>query len=103
MIFFCCKATIGALIVGTTLGWTSPTTDALEKGEYGFIISKDEMAWISSFMPLGAIVGSLFVGSLVDRLGRKNLIMLLNIPSTIGWLLMAFSPSVSTSQDELTA
>ncbi|XP_065222917.1 facilitated trehalose transporter Tret1-like isoform X2 [Planococcus citri] len=87
-------ATFGALIIGTTLGWTSPTTDALEGGQYGFSVSKDEMAWIGSFMPLGAIVGSLIVGSLVDLLGRKNLIIVLNIPITIGWIVMAFAPSV---------
>lgn len=87
-------ATLGGLIAGTCLGWTSPVETSLEKGDYGFPVSKDEFAWIGSFMPLGAILGSVITASLVDFVGRKNLILLLTTPCIIGWLSMAFSVSV---------
>lgn len=87
-------ATIGGFIAGTCLGWTSPVTKAAVKESYGFSVGDDDLAWIGSFMALGAIVGSILTAYLVDRIGRKNLILLVIIPCVIGWAAIAFAPSV---------
>lgn len=88
-------ATIGGFIAGTCLAWTSPVDATAILKTYGFSVNENEMAWIGSFMPLGAMVGSILTAALVDRIGRKNLILAIIIPCVIGWAVIAFAPSVS--------
>ena len=44
---------------------------------------------------IGAAVGSLFSGTLSDKIGRKPVILLADLLFTIGALLMAFAPSIN--------
>ncbi len=90
------SATIGGFIAGTCLAWTSPTTIPLQNGTYGFPVSEDEMGWIGSVMPLGAILGAIITAVFVDRIGRKNLILALVVPIVIGWATMVYATSVSS-------
>lgn len=89
--------TIGGFISGTCLGWTSPTSNPLvEESQYTFTISKDDFSWIGSLMPVGALVACPLVGWLVDRIGRKNTILVLVFPAVVGWALMIWAESVSS-------
>lgn len=42
---------------------------------------------------MGAFVGSLFVSTIAERLGRKNGILLANVPSAVGTILVSVWPS----------
>ena len=44
---------------------------------------------------IGAAAGSLFSGTLSDKIGRKPVILLADLLFTIGALLMAFAPSIN--------
>ena len=44
---------------------------------------------------IGAAVGSIFSGTLSDKIGRKPVILLADLLFTIGALLMAFAPSIN--------
>ncbi|XP_050535988.1 facilitated trehalose transporter Tret1-like isoform X2 [Daktulosphaira vitifoliae] len=87
-------ATIGGFIAGTTLGWTSPTGELLKNGQYPFTVTEDDLSWIGSCMPLGAMFGCLLTGWLVDKLGRKNMMLLLVVPCLIGWAMIIWAESV---------
>ncbi|KAG8243821.1 hypothetical protein J6590_038301 [Homalodisca vitripennis] len=89
-------ATLGGFISGNCLGWTSPTNGPLIKDkEYGFPINDDEFSWISSIMAVGALVSGPMVGWLVDKVGRKNTMLILVFPAVIGWAFMVWAESVS--------
>jgi len=90
-------ATIGGFVAGTALGWTAPAGPMMENNQYSFIISKESLAWIGACMPLGAMIGCPVTGGLVDRLGRKNMMLMLCIPTLVGWAMIIWAESVSTN------
>jgi MFS family permease len=87
--------TIGGFIMGTTLGWTSPAGPMMENGQYGFHITENDVSWIASCMPLGAMLGCPFMGVLVNRLGRKRLMIMLTVPALFGWEMIICANSVN--------
>lgn len=46
-------------------------------------------------MPLGAMLGCPVTAGLVDKLGRKNMMLMLTIPTLIGWAMIIWAESVS--------
>lgn len=92
-------ATIGGFIVGTALGWTAPAGPMMENNQYPFIISNESLAWIGACMPLGAMLGCPVTAGLVDKLGRKNMMLMLCIPAFVGWAMILWAESVSTNKE----
>ncbi|KAJ8973258.1 hypothetical protein NQ317_000757 [Molorchus minor] len=45
------------------------------------------MSWVSSLMPLAALFGGLCGGSLIEHLGRKSTILLMNILLLLAWIV----------------
>lgn len=95
-------ATGGAFAAGTTLGWSSPTMSKLvtkneSKEEYDYIITEQEFAWVGSLVTLGAAIVCLFIGPVIQILGRKLTMLLDIIPFTLGWLLVIISGFVKNS------
>ncbi|KAL1449888.1 hypothetical protein WDU94_002360 [Cyamophila willieti] len=87
-------ATIGGFIMGTILAWTSPAGEKLIAGEYGFSVTESDLSYIGSSMALGAVFGSPVVGNLVDVVGRKNTMLLLAVPTLVGWGLIIWAESI---------
>lgn len=90
-------ATIGGFIVGTALGWTAPAGPMMENNQYSFVVSNESLAWIGACMPLGAMLGCPVTAGLVDKWGRKNMMLMLCIPTLVGWAMIIWAESVSTS------
>lgn len=88
-------ASLTAFSAGIALGWTAQITEELLNGELGFPITKDELGWIGSLVPLGAAAFSLFTGIICDSLGRKLTMLLLIIPKTIGWCLIIWAKTIT--------
>lgn len=63
--------------------------------QYSFEVTADNTAWIGAFMPLGAMLGCPVTAGLVDKLGRKNMMLMLTIPTLIGWAMIIWAESVS--------
>lgn len=89
-------ATLGALAAGMVLGWTSP---AGENGiqlvqDYNISITPSQFSWIGSLTTLGAGAICIPIGILADLIGRKNAMLLMVVPFTIGWLFIILSNSV---------
>lgn len=98
MNLFFVTATGGAFAAGTTLGWSSPIQGQLVNQtdpEYGFDITKDQFAWVGSFVTLGAALVCLVIGPIIQIVGRKLTMLLLVIPFTGGWALVTFASNVS--------
>ncbi|XP_012281462.1 facilitated trehalose transporter Tret1-2 homolog [Orussus abietinus] len=84
-----------AMQAGMKLGWTSPTLPYLASEE-SFLggLSEDEASWISSLMPLGAVVGAVPAGKVADRIGRKASIGATAIPFLASWTTLLLASNV---------
>ncbi|XP_031838029.1 facilitated trehalose transporter Tret1 [Nomia melanderi] len=93
----CLSATLGALAAGMVLGWTSSAgTNGQDLQDlYGFKISENDFSLLSSLAMLGAGAMCIPIGLLTDLIGRKNSMLLMVVPFTVGWLLIILSYSVA--------
>ncbi|KAL4143719.1 hypothetical protein QTP88_006014 [Uroleucon formosanum] len=89
-----CTVNMGALAAGCALTWSSPTLVKLENGETGMKITSDESSWVGSLVTLGAAIGPILAGALLDRLGRKSTILLSMVLSAISWIIIGVVPSL---------
>lgn len=81
--------------MGTAIAWTAPAGPKMNN-EYGFLVTEENISWIAAFMPLGALLGCPVIASLVNKLGRKSLMMILTIPTLVGWAMIIWAVSVNT-------
>ncbi|XP_037039479.1 facilitated trehalose transporter Tret1-like isoform X2 [Bradysia coprophila] len=51
---------------------------------------KEQRSWVVSTVPIGAIVGSLTIGIIIARFGRKMAMFATSVPSIVGWILVCF-------------
>ncbi|XP_018801152.1 PREDICTED: facilitated trehalose transporter Tret1-like [Bactrocera latifrons] len=74
---------------GISLGWLSPIIQVLQSAEspLNFTITTDEVSWIGSLFGIGFLVGNIFFGFTLDRLGRKLNMYLMAIPHMLFWIL----------------
>lgn len=85
---------LGPLSFGYTLGYTSPIKDDLEQhSPTGIGISSSENSLFGSLVNVGAMVGSIASGILLDRIGRNKTIFCSSVLFVAGFLTIAFSHS----------
>ncbi|XP_026672274.1 facilitated trehalose transporter Tret1-like isoform X2 [Ceratina calcarata] len=77
------------------LGWTSPITPRLLDHDFSFKITANEACWTVCVFTLGMACGCFLSIFLLDIVGRKVLILLTIFPSSVSWMLMLWSPSIS--------
>lgn len=87
---------MGALAAGCALTWSSPTTIKLMNGEtnVGEPLTEDESSWVGSLVTLGAAIGPILAGALLDRCGRKNTVLLSMILSAVSWIVIGATSSL---------
>ena len=59
------------------------------------LIGDNLIAFFSSIINLGALLGSLIIGPILNTLGRRTALCISSIPSIVGWLLMATAKGLS--------
>ncbi|XP_049862184.1 facilitated trehalose transporter Tret1-like [Schistocerca gregaria] len=69
---------------GIVLTWTSPALPKLPH------LTASEAAWVGSLASLGAAVGPWLGGWLSDRVGRRNTVLLAELPVAASWLALLF-------------
>ena len=96
--------------MGTAFGWSSPVQPQLQQvnttfrfddvkyqtgGLYMLYLDDDQMSWVGSLLNIGALFGALSGGLLMDRFGRRFVLMTMTSPYIIGWLMitLAIDPS----------
>lgn len=77
-----------SMIIGYCSAYTSPATISLERD---FKVDKNQLTWITSLMPLGALGGGLLGGVLIENLGRKWTILLSDILFLAAFLVNYFA------------
>lgn len=77
------------------LGWSSPAQIlVVHHDAYGFPVTEEEWSWVSSSATLGAAVSCVFIGYIINSIGRKGGMLALIIPYTCGWSLLIWPQSV---------
>ncbi|VUZ47108.1 unnamed protein product [Hymenolepis diminuta] len=79
---------IGPFTCGIALGFSSSVSAQL-------LIGDGLVAFFSSIINLGALVGSLVVGPMLTNRGRRTTLLISSVPSIIGWLLIAAAKDLS--------
>jgi sugar porter (SP) family MFS transporter len=90
-------ATIGALAIGSMLGWSSPVVFKITQAnstDYNFSIAEEQKDWVTSIINLSASTVCIPIGFVMDRIGRKPTMLILVLPFTLGWLLITFARSL---------
>jgi len=92
---------LGACSVGFAFAWPSPVIPHLTDCKNNPLkpdgcsvddeFTADEISWIGSLAPLGALLASIFMGVPLDKLGRKNTLLLASAPSLAGWALLGLT------------
>uniref|UniRef100_A0A1B6LZB8 Major facilitator superfamily (MFS) profile domain-containing protein n=1 Tax=Graphocephala atropunctata TaxID=36148 RepID=A0A1B6LZB8_9HEMI len=86
-------ANTGMFLSGMVLGFPSAILGPLvESDTPGYHASVEEGSWISSVAAIASPVGCLLGGPLVDKLGRRRGLQVLNLPNIAGWLLLSLVP-----------
>ncbi|XP_025417239.1 facilitated trehalose transporter Tret1-like isoform X2 [Sipha flava] len=88
---------MGALAAGCAMTWSSPTLVKLQKGDPSTGMEKitlEEASWVGSLVTLGAAIGPVLAGVLLDRIGRKNTILISMIMLAVSWILIGFVPGI---------
>lgn len=90
---------LGAMTMGTSLGWTSPALVHLNHAIFpnetseDFLITVNEASWIGSFLPIGALLGGIS-GGFFGKYGRKAVMYMAALLYFIGYLLMCTATNV---------
>ncbi|KAF5301949.1 hypothetical protein FQR65_LT08685 [Abscondita terminalis] len=87
-------ATMAAVIIGTHLSWSSSAVPMLESPNSTLVISSFEGSWIGSIITLGACVGAIPAGAIINRIGPKRTLQLMALPLLASWYIIAFSGNV---------
>ncbi|XP_014253816.1 facilitated trehalose transporter Tret1-like [Cimex lectularius] len=94
-VVLCVIANTAVLSSGMTLGFTAVALPYMLKPNDEFHITVDQASWVASIAAISTPLGCLVSGPLIDRLGRKKGLFLLNFPAFIGWLCVAINPSMT--------
>lgn len=81
--------------MGSALGWSSPAEPMLKNHTNTFLVTNDDCTWISGLIAVGAFFGCPITASVVDKLGRKNMMIVLTVPTIIGWATIIYANSVN--------
>ncbi|KAJ4436597.1 hypothetical protein ANN_16630 [Periplaneta americana] len=91
--FLVVAATLTFLIVGCFGTWPSPNLPKLEAPDSPIPITRDEGSWIVSLVGVGAMMATMPAGYLVNKVGRKPLLVFLALPFLASWFLIIFARS----------
>ncbi|KAI8036238.1 solute carrier family 2, facilitated glucose transporter member 6 [Drosophila gunungcola] len=90
-------ANIGVFSTGMTLAMPTATLHQLTDTTEPVHLSSSQVSWFASVNALSAPLGGLLSGFLLDRIGRKKSLIVLNVLTILAWILLA-TPSQSNSE-----
>ncbi|XP_013142431.1 PREDICTED: facilitated trehalose transporter Tret1-like [Papilio polytes] len=85
-------ASLAFLIIGLVRGYSASAIPSIETFDPTFIQHSEQKSWIGAIPPLGAFLGSMLSGPLMQRAGRKRTLQMTAPLWGGGWLLLGFAP-----------
>ncbi|KAK6312948.1 hypothetical protein J4Q44_G00162950 [Coregonus suidteri] len=88
-------AVLGPLSFGFVLGYSSPAIPELSTiTDLRLRLDDDEASWFGSIVTIGAAIGGLLGGWMVDKIGRKLSLMFCSIPYIFGFTIIIAAQNV---------
>ncbi|CDQ71178.1 unnamed protein product [Oncorhynchus mykiss] len=88
-------AVLGPLSFGFVLGYSSPAIPELSTiTDPRLQLDKEEASWFGSIVTIGAAIGGLLGGWMVDKIGRKLSLMFCSIPYIFGFTIIIAAQNV---------
>uniref|UniRef100_A0A182ISD0 Major facilitator superfamily (MFS) profile domain-containing protein n=1 Tax=Anopheles atroparvus TaxID=41427 RepID=A0A182ISD0_ANOAO len=82
-------ANLTVLSSGMGLGYSAITLHALTSEDNPLRMDSSQASWFASISSIACPLGGLISGYLLDRIGRKKTLMLINVLSIVSWTLIA--------------
>lgn len=90
----CLSAAFASFGVGYGLGYSSAAVTKLsDKNTKDVYLDETEIAWFGSLLNIGAMIGGICGGHVIDFVGRKFALMITALPFTAGWLTIGMGKS----------
>ncbi|KAJ8898273.1 hypothetical protein PR048_003633 [Dryococelus australis] len=98
-------ACLPLLSSGISIGYPATTLLQLRptSSNTTFTLDVDQESWSTSMLAATAPLGGFIAITLLDRLGRRTLLLASNVPALLGWLLVSRAPHTSSPTNELYA
>ncbi|XP_071259805.1 solute carrier family 2, facilitated glucose transporter member 8-like isoform X1 [Salvelinus alpinus] len=88
-------AVLGPLSFGFVLGYSSPAIPELSTiADPRLRLDDDEASWFGSIVTIGAAIGGLLGGWMVDKIGRKLSLMFCSLPYIFGFTIVIAAQNV---------
>lgn len=88
-------AVLGPLSFGFVLGYSSPAIPDLNNSDDPNLrLDKIEASWFGSIVTIGAAIGGVLGGWIVDKIGRKLSLMLCSLPFIFGFVIIISAQNV---------
>lgn len=81
---------------GLGFGWISPLIRLLQSDDTPLNrpITTEELSWIGASVCIGGVIGNIFAGLVIDRIGRKWTILLVALPNIGLWITSIFATKI---------
>ncbi|GIY92715.1 facilitated trehalose transporter Tret1 [Caerostris extrusa] len=90
------SALLYIIVLGMISSYSAPATvDMQLPGSRFRDITPDEITWIASLPQVSGVVGNFLSGYATHKLGRKATLMFVSTIYTLGWLAIAYAPSIA--------
>ncbi|XP_046962839.1 facilitated trehalose transporter Tret1-like [Vanessa cardui] len=86
-------ASLAFLIIGLVRGYSASAIPSIENLDPDLIQHSEQKSWIGAIPPLGAFLGSMCSGPLMQRAGRKRTLQLTAPLWAASWLILGFAPN----------
>ncbi|XP_026315677.1 facilitated trehalose transporter Tret1-like isoform X2 [Hyposmocoma kahamanoa] len=84
-------ASLGFLIIGLVRGFSASALPSIAKLDPHLIETSEQKSWIGAIPPLGAFMGSMISGPLMQKAGRRRTLMLTAPLWAAAWLILGFA------------
>ncbi|CAH1405651.1 unnamed protein product [Nezara viridula] len=88
-------ANLGTINTGMAFGFSAVAIPQLEAPDSLIPIDKDQASWVASLAAVTTPIGCILSGWMMDGIGRKKSLIVTQIPTIIGWLLIAYADSLA--------
>ncbi|KAB0796846.1 hypothetical protein PPYR_10907 [Photinus pyralis] len=79
---------------GLHLAWTSPYLPLLLSKDSPIPMTNDESSWVATMYMAGGPCGALLSGALLDRVGRKTILLSSSLAIFTTWIIIAFATTI---------
>ncbi|XP_052899614.1 facilitated trehalose transporter Tret1-2 homolog [Anopheles moucheti] len=87
-------ANIGTINTGLIFGFSAVVIPQLQAPDSLIPVDESQSSWVASLSAIGTPIGCLLSGYVMDNFGRKKALIATQIPTIIGWIIIACASNV---------